>query len=159
MKHEYRWHDEGREIFPGVTQRIMSWGWIFDGSREALIAAELVKPEMFPGEPVQRKTRGRGTYDGRMIRIFPRPKKSFAVWCSATEEEERRYWEYHNALGMSEGKSLPNLSVFEEVKQRNPFLMSGIVRRYEQGTISCAEAFQRACVWLDRTVHGMERAA
>lgn len=159
MKLEFGIYGTEREIYPGVVERIFDWGWVLKGSREALISAGLAAAGMFPGEPGQLKTVGRGTCDGRPSDIMERWRRVFAVRVYATEDEKSRNRDVQLAIGHADSASLPKLDVFDRLADENQFLAKGIADRYRRGQITCEEAFRCALTWLSRTTSDREVSA
>lgn len=65
-------------------------GWLFIGSRQALVEAGIAEPGWFPGEPGQRKTIGRASHQGRDICIFKR-RGRYQVFVDRNRDEQKRH--------------------------------------------------------------------
>jgi len=78
-----------RPGFEATTEEY-HWGRFFTGTRESLIAAGVLEPGQFPGEPGNRKTSHTfATPDGREIQVRREERDGMAKLTRWTETEPR----------------------------------------------------------------------
>jgi hypothetical protein len=74
----------------GVRAEARSWGFVYRGRREALVACGLVGPGQLPGAPGQRKSVVRfEDRQGRRVQVYPSGRHSLRVHVCRTLEETR----------------------------------------------------------------------
>lgn len=74
----------------GVRAEARSWGFVYRGRREALVACGLVGPGQLPGAPGQRKSVVRfEDHHGRRVQVYPSGRHSLRVHVCRTLEEAR----------------------------------------------------------------------
>lgn len=79
-----------RNITREITVEDFTWGLIYEGPRDELVAAGLADPSKFPGDPGNRKTIQRYRVGEREVSIQKAGRKGlFSVSVSYSEEEQR----------------------------------------------------------------------
>lgn len=80
---------------PGVKCKECGWGRVYNGRREALVAAGLVTDDLFPGDAGMPRTSRWFDYGGRRINVLRTSSRRFDVRWPYTQDERAAIERHH----------------------------------------------------------------